>query len=80
MSSIGSFIPPEREKEIRQYIETRYGGSESVGDLPYYGAAKRVRGGVDNPVSAYIIATIAAFVLYHLDRKYDLVCSMVFNY
>ena len=50
MSSIGSAmgIPPEREREIRRYVEESYGGS----NLPYYGAAEKVRGGLENPTSA----------------------------
>ena len=77
MSSIGSgmVFPPEREREIRRYVEESYGGS----NLPYCGVVEKVKG-LENPTSAYIIATIAAFVLYHLDRKYDLICSVFFHY
>ena len=77
MSSFGSgmVMPPEREREIRRYIEESYGES----NLPYYGVVEKARG-LENPTSAYIIATVAAFVLYHLDRKYDLVCSVFFHY
>jgi len=36
--------------------------------------------GLKNPATAYLLATIVAFVLYHLDRKYDIVCSMIYKY
>ncbi len=84
MSSIPSDLPSEREQELRRYVQTNY-GEPTISDtasstLPYYGKVGQSIKGLKNPATGYLLATIAAFVLYHLDRKYDIVCSMIFNY
>ena len=83
MSSIPSDMPSDREQELRQYVQANYGDSnisDTASTLPYFGQVRQSIKGLKNPATAYLLATIAAFVLYHLDRKYDIVCSMIFNY
>lgn len=70
------FQPNRSATLLQRRFITRYQSD----DLPYYGAGVKGLSFMQIPFITYLFATVCAFVLYHLEQKYDLICGLWFHY